>query len=84
MPGDTGVFGKNLEPVAARCVVCKKFVAIQVDPEDLARWWGGVLAQDAMPYLSAADRELLCLSNVCGECWKLLCPEPLVYPHEYN
>ena len=33
-----------------------------------------------MPYLSQADRELLCISNVCGECWNLLCPaEPLEY-----
>ena len=72
--------GDNLQPVLAQCVVCKRFVATRVDPEDLARWRDGVLAQDAMPYLSPADRELLCISNVCGECWILLCPaEPLEY-----
>jgi hypothetical protein len=81
------VFGKNLEPVAAQCVVCKKFFAILggVDPEDLARWRdGGVLAQDAMPYLSSADRELLCLSNVCATCWTLLCPDPNANPTHYH
>lgn len=76
------MFGENRKPVAVRCVVCKKFVAIRggVDLEDLARWRDGILAQDAMLYLSPADRELLCISNVCGDCWTLLCPaEPLEY-----
>jgi len=68
------VFGKTLQPVAAQCVVCEKFFAVRVDREDLARWRGGVFAQDAMPYLSPGDRELLCLSHVCGACWELLVP----------
>lgn len=76
--------GTILSIVAARCTVCKKFVAIQVDLEDLARWRVGVLAQDAMPYLSPADRELLCLSNICGACWKLLCPDLIAHPTAYN
>ena len=84
MPGETGVFGKNLELVATQCVVCKKFFAIQVDREDLALWRDGVLAQDAMPYLSPADRELLCLSNICGTCWNQLCPDPNANPTHYH
>jgi hypothetical protein len=80
------MFGENRKPVAVRCVVCGKFVAIQggVDPEDLARWRAGVLAQEAMPYLSVADRELLCLSNVCGACWNLLCADPITDPTSYS
>jgi len=76
--------GTNLSTVVAQCVVCKMFVAMQVDLEDLAFWRDGVLAQDALPYLSAADRELLCLSTVCGACRTLLCPNPIVNPTAYN
>lgn len=76
--------GTNLTTVAAQCVICKKFVAIRVDLEDLVLWRDGVLVQDAMPYLSPADRELLCLSNVCGTCWKLLCPDPNTHPTHYH
>jgi len=76
--------GANLSIVAVQCVVCKKFVAIRVDLEDLARWRAGAHAQDAMPYVSCADRELLCLSKVCPACWDLLCPDPITHPTAYN
>lgn len=68
--------GTNRSLVAVQCVVCKKFVAIRVDLEDVERWRKGMLVQDAMPYMSPPERELLCLSNACGACWKLLCPDP--------
>ena len=72
---------KLLTVIALRCVVCKKFVAMRVDPDDLRRHRNGMLVQDAFadsngaPYLDAASREML-VSGVCGDCWILLCPDP--------
>ena len=39
-----------------------------VSNHDLKRWEDGELIQDAMPYLSAGERELL-ISGVCGKCF---------------
>jgi len=55
-----------------------------VDPSDLAAHNDGLLVQLAFPYLTAAERELLLLSQVCGDCWQILCPDPAVYPYAYN
>jgi len=51
-----------------RCVVCKRWVALRVHPDDLARHLhDGVFVQDALPYLSSSERELL-LSRCCAAC----------------
>jgi hypothetical protein len=80
------MFGTHRQLIAVQCVVCHKYVAMRVDTDDLAQWRGGVLCQDAfvdengVPYISAADRELLCLSRMCGACWTRLVPtDPLAY-----
>lgn len=80
------MLGTHRQLIAVQCVVCHKYVAMRVDLDDLVRWRGGVLCQDAFVdesgvlYVSAAERELLCLSNVCGDCWRLLVPaNPLEY-----
>jgi hypothetical protein len=39
-----------------------------VSNHDLKRWEGGELIQDAMPYLSAGERELL-ISGICETCF---------------
>ena len=79
------MFGEKLGLMTIRCCVCRKWVALRVDPEDLRRHRCGVLVQDAFvgregkPYLSSAERELF-VSGVCGACWPLLCPaDPLAY-----
>ena len=36
-------------------------------------WRSGTYIQDAMPHLSADDRELL-ISQICPECWLMLFP----------
>ena len=50
------------------CVQCKETQSITVGSEDLANWHNGDLIQDAMPYLSADDREVL-ISGTCGACF---------------
>lgn len=42
---------------------------IDVTPEQLQKWRGGMLIQDAMPHLSADDREYL-ISGATPEEWK--------------
>ena len=66
------VHGTNRELIVKRCVVCRRWIALRVDAEDLARHEKGVYVQDAMPYLPPQLRELW-ISGVCGECWPLLC-----------
>lgn len=48
---------------------CKKTYTITVFGPDLFAWNQGTHAQSAFPYLSDADRELLFMSGICGECW---------------
>jgi len=75
-----GVFGEKLQLITKQCCVCKKMVALRVDPEDIARYERGVFAQNALvrrdgkPYLTPAERELF-LSECCEDCWRLLCPD---------
>jgi hypothetical protein len=40
-----------------------------VNSDDLQQWKDGELIQDAMPYLSADEREIL-ISNICGLCFE--------------
>jgi hypothetical protein len=82
--------GANLsEVIVLRCVVCKKFVAVRLDPDDWQRHRNGLFVQDAftnengVPYLSPAERELF-ITAVCGSCWSLLCPDPIIQPINYN
>ena len=39
-----------------------------VNGQDVVDWKGGKYIQDAMPYLSADERELL-ISGTCGTCF---------------
>jgi hypothetical protein len=45
-----------------------------VNITDVADWKLGEMIQDAMPYLSSAERELL-ISRTCDDCWKELYPD---------
>ena len=48
--------------------MCIRDRHITVGNADLDAWQNGTLIQDAMPYLSADDREIL-ISGICGECF---------------
>ena len=64
------------EKVARQCVKCKNVHILLVNSDDLQQWKDGELIQDAMPYLSAGERELL-ISGTCVACFdKLFPPEP--------
>ena len=54
--------------VAVDCIRCKETQHITTKTEDLDSWQNGELIQNAMPYLSADDREVL-ISGVCGTCF---------------
>ena len=56
------------EKVARQCVKCKNVHILLVNSDDLQQWKDGELIQDAMPYLSADERELL-ISGTCGTCF---------------
>ena len=84
------MYGTNLsEVIALRCAVCKKFVAVRLDPDDWQRYRNGMFVQFAFanekgaPYLSPAERELF-ISAICGSCWELLCIDPFAHPLAYN
>jgi hypothetical protein len=78
------VYGTNRELTTVQCCVCKKFVAMRFDKDDLARHlYGGVLIRDCMPYLSGGEREIL-LTATCPDCWALLCVDPVLHPLAYS
>tara|TARA_Y100000034_G_scaffold9382_1_gene10058 strand:- start:615 stop:815 length:201 start_codon:yes stop_codon:yes gene_type:complete len=52
----------------ATCNRCKGQVEMQVQAEDYEAWENGELIQNAMPYLSADEREVL-ISGMCGPCF---------------
>ena len=57
-----------------RCRMCGVDHVILVNKDDFKDWYvGGVHIQDAFPYLSASERELI-LSETCGECFDKMFP----------
>ena len=56
------------EKVAVQCLNCDDVHILLVGCDDLRRWEGGELIQNAMPYLSAGEREIL-ISGICGRCF---------------
>ena len=71
--------GSNLQLIVLRCCVCRRWVALRVDPDDVLAFNEGVYIQDACPYLRPELRELF-ISQTCGACWSRLCSsDPLAY-----
>ena len=52
----------------ATCVGCNDLLYVVADSADFEKWEGGMMVQDAFPYLSASDREIL-ISRTCEKCW---------------
>lgn len=56
------------------CKLCGKLYTIEVGMVDYFEWKSGMMyIQDALHYLTAAERELL-ISATCGSCWNKLYP----------
>ena len=67
----------NSYPYPVNCHTCDKEFVIIADKQDIESWLSGdKYIQDALGYLSAADRELL-ISNTCDDCWKNLYGEDI-------
>lgn len=54
--------------VVTRCPMCGRGNEIEVNEIDYLDWDDGMHAQDAFPYLSAEEREML-ISGICPICW---------------
>lgn len=54
--------------VGRNCPFCGEYHEVMVSEADYAAWQGGELVQNAFPYLSADEREIL-ISGVCPKCW---------------
>ena len=52
------------------CPFCGETHFVQVKETDYWRYANGTMVQDAFPYLSADEREML-ISGICPECWEL-------------
>ena len=58
--------------VVTVCPMCGHANEIAVNEEDYYDWsFDGALVQDAFPYLSADEREML-ISGICPKCWDKL------------
>ena len=59
------------DTIQAQCLRCNATHVLMVNKNDLKRWESGALIQDAMPYLTPDERELL-ISGICGTCFDQL------------
>lgn len=53
--------------IVTRCPFCGHANFIETNEADYWDWQDGILAQNAFPYLSAEEREML-ISGVCRTC----------------
>lgn len=54
--------------VVTACPFCGHANEVEVNEADYLDWQDGKLAQDAFPYLSTDEREML-ISGICHQCW---------------
>lgn len=60
--------GTQIE-IVITCPLCgKDQKPFDIYPGDWDAWRSGTFVQDAFPYLTVSDRELL-ISGVCDSCW---------------
>jgi hypothetical protein len=61
------------KPLEKICRMCGKLVIIMVDMKDIKKWKNGQSIQNAMHYLTAAEREMI-ISETCDDCFNKLFP----------
>ena len=55
--------------IKTHCDGCNKDHYVLVKKDDYVKYKNGALAQNAFPYLSPAEREML-ITGICDVCWK--------------
>ena len=71
--GNTMIMTREKTTMWSTCRMCKDQVEMKVYAEDVAAWENGELIQDAMPYLTDGEREVL-ISGTCDSCWEKMFP----------
>ena len=54
--------------IGRKCPFCGEYHEVFVSEADYANWCGGELAQNAFPYLTPNEREII-ISGICPKCW---------------
>jgi len=75
--------GTNTYDLHYVCYECQRPVVINVNADDWKAWQHGELIQNAMPYLSSAEREIM-ISGICGDCFDKLFPPDLTEGNKYD
>lgn len=69
------IFTPERTPHDYGCQVCTGVTTLEISKADLFEWKAGMHIQNALPYLSAAERELV-KTGICGPCFdKVTGPE---------
>lgn len=55
--------------IITACPFCGHANEVEVNEMDYLDWQDGMLVQEAFPYLSADEREML-ISGICPKCWE--------------
>ena len=63
----------QIEKVTTQCPRCYAERVLSVPLSGLRKWEKGALIQDALPGLSADDREAL-MTGICPPCWSVMFP----------
>ena len=62
------------DAVSVGCVYCLEVHTFECSTSGFDAWQAGELIQNALPELSADQRELM-ISGTCGKCWDKMFPE---------
>ena len=73
----------QMKEYGLKCWRCGNEVVVMAYEMDVAHYQAGAYMQDALPYLTAAERELF-ISGSCDDCWKIMFPnsDPLDLDNE--
>lgn len=58
----------NKTQLINRCPFCGKRQSVMVYTKDYKSWRDGALAQEAFPYLTPSEREII-ISGICSKCF---------------
>jgi len=62
------------DAVSVGCAYCLEVYTFECSTSGVVAWQAGELIQNALPELSADQRELM-ISGTCGKCWDKMFPE---------